>query len=265
MAFLLFAFLRETKTRYMKYILIACLLLACNRKTKTDEIAISAPRPPLDTITQRPAHLSAKPLLFEGAFIKGSTDMQRKVKLTFFGITIGNIKIPSGKIIACDPMNIDEYGIAFTQSFPTGEFPVEVAVATMVDAEEIAFARIKFSEAPVERWEFALKPGEEALPIWGKKMRGYSTDSGTGVYLDETANKPLERDEVTDMDRGIYTEMEKNARGGWRFAMYKYGQHNLAAHTTGFGDGFFATYIGYDAQGRPCRLLTDFGLVDWNK
>ena len=40
-------------------------------------------------------------------------------------------------------MNIDEYGIVFTQAFPTGEFPVEVAVATMPGAEEIAFARIK--------------------------------------------------------------------------------------------------------------------------
>lgn len=210
-------------------------------------------------------HLNAKPLLFEGAFIHGTTDVERKTTLTFCGISIGKIKIPSGKIIACDPMNIDEYGIAFTQSFPTGEFPVEVAIATMIDAEEIAFARIKFSDAPVERWEFALKPGEEPLPVWGKKMRGYSTDSGTGVYLDETANKPLERDEVTEMDRGIYTAMDKNGRNGWRFATYNYGNHNLASYSSGFGDGFYGTYIGFDAQGKPCRLLTDFGLVDWRK
>ena len=138
-------------------------------------------------------------------------------------------------------MNIDEYGIAFTQAFPTGEFPAEVAVATMPDAEEITFARIKFSDAPVGRWEFAFKPGEKPLPIWGKKMRGYSADSGTGVHLDESANDPLERDQVTDMNRGIYTDMN-NARGGWRFGIFSYGKYNLAFYSTGFRDGFFGTY-----------------------
>ena len=85
-------------------------------------------------------------------------------------------------------------------------------------------------------------------------MRGYSADSGTGEHLDESANDPLGRDQVTDMN---------NARGGWRFGIFSYGTYNLAVYSTGFRDGFFGTYIGFDATGKKCRLLTDFGLVNW--
>jgi hypothetical protein len=47
--------------------------------------------------------------------------------------------------------------------------------------------------------------------------------------------------------------------------MYNFGKYNLAAFTTGLGDGKYATYIGYDAAGKPCRLLSDFKLFDWKE
>jgi hypothetical protein len=45
--------------------------------------------------------------------------------------------------------------------------------------------------------------------------------------------------------------------------MYNFGKHNLAVFTTGLGDGCYNTYIGFDAKGQPCRLLTDFAIFDW--
>ncbi|WP_432774035.1 DUF4241 domain-containing protein [Brevibacillus gelatini] len=33
--------------------------------------------------------------------------------------------------------------------------------------------------------------------------------------------------------------------------------------SSGWGDGSYASYIGYDADGQIVRLLTDFYLVDW--
>lgn len=32
---------------------------------------------------------------------------------------------------------------------------------------------------------------------------------------------------------------------------------------TGWGDGRYASYIGWDSSGRPCQLLTDFEMFDW--
>ena len=62
-------------------------------------------------------------------------------------------------------MHIDEYGKPFTQVFPTGEFPVQLSVAKLNDAETIAFARISFSEEPVVKWKFALLEGQLPIPL----------------------------------------------------------------------------------------------------
>jgi hypothetical protein len=41
---------------------------------------------------------------------------------------LANIKISSGKLIACDPIAMHD-AIAYTQSFPRGQFPVQLAIA----------------------------------------------------------------------------------------------------------------------------------------
>ena len=139
----------------MKYILIALTLLSCNSINRKNSLTISTE--PVDTIQSRPAKLDAQPLLFEAAFIKGTTHKVKNATVNLYGITIGKLKITSGYIVACDPGHIDEYGIPFTQAFPKGEFPVQLAIAKVENEETIAFARISFSEEPVAKWEFALQ------------------------------------------------------------------------------------------------------------
>jgi hypothetical protein len=244
-----------------------CLLLsfsffACNEKNGAGS---GFSTEPLDTIQWRPAKVDAKPVLFEEAFIKGTTKKINNSTVSLNGITIGKIKIASGLIIACDPMHIDEYGIPFTQIFPNGDFPVQLSIAKVNAEETIAFARISFSEEPVAKWEFALQKGQLPIPPGGEKMHGYSVDAGVGIFIDKDASKALGQEHVTNMDTGIYKEMDKHRHYDWRYTMYNFGAHNLAAFSTGFGDGYFVTYIGFDANGTPCRLLTDFNVIDWKK
>lgn len=130
-------------------------------------------------------------------------------------------------------MHIEEYGKPFTRAFPSGEFPVQLSIAKLGDEETMAFARINFSNDPVERWEFALLEEQQSTPVGGKKMYGYSVDAGVGVFIDEEASKALNKDKVTQMDGGIYKEMNKHDHNGWRYTMYNFGEHNLASFTTG--------------------------------
>ncbi|HMJ46256.1 MAG TPA: DUF4241 domain-containing protein [Ferruginibacter sp.] len=246
----------------MKYILIAFIFLSCNNIHHNDSVNISTEA--LDTIKTRPAKLEAKPVLFEAAYIKGTTHRVKSTTISFYGITIGKIKIVSGYIIACDPGHIDEYGIPFTQAFPTGEFPVQLSILKLDEAESIAFARINFNDEPVEKWEFALLEGQDPIPVGGKKMHGYSVDLGVGIFVDKEAVKVLDQSNLTQSDAELYKEMDKHYHNDWKYTMYNFGTHNLGAFSTGFGDGYFATYIGFDAKGKPCRLLTDFGLCDWS-
>ncbi len=247
----------------MKYLFIAFIFFACSdisHFNNPPEVSTE----PLDTINASPARIDAKPVFFESAFIKGTSEKRNGATVSFYGVTIGKLKIKSGRIIACDPMHIDEYGKPFTQVFPTGEFPVQLSIAKFDFEEKIAFARINFSDKPVARWEFALLEGQPPIAVGGDKMHGYSVDAGVGVFIDAAANKALDRNNVTRMGEGIYQEMDQHYHNTWRYTMYHFGNHNLAAFSSGDGDGYYATYIGFDAGGKPCRLLTDFNLFDWS-
>ena len=94
-------------------------------------------------------------------------------------------------------------------------------------------------------------------------MYGYSVDLGIGMFADEAAGKAIDKTNLTSLDAELYRKMDKNYRNDWRYTMHDFGQHNLAAFSSGFGDGYYATYIGFDAAGKPCRLLTDFGFFQW--
>jgi hypothetical protein len=247
----------------MKYLFIAFIFFACrdiSHFNNPPEVSTE----PLDTINASTARIDATPVFFESAFIKGTSEKRNGTTVKFYGVTIGKLKIKSGHIIACDPMHIDEYGKPFTQVFPTGEFPVQLSIAKFDYEEKIAFARINFSDEPVARWEFAFLEGQTPIAVGGDKMHGYSVDAGVGVFIDAAANKALDRNNVTRMGEGIYQEMDQHYHNTWRYAMYNFGNHNLAAFSSGDGDGYYATYIGFDAGGKPCRLLTDFNLFDWS-
>lgn len=252
----------------MKYILfgfVAFTLISCGNFRKKDSLKISTE--PLDTIKSGPSKITTTPALFETAFIKGTSEKGNITPIHLFGINIGKIKIVSGRIIACDPLHTDEYGIAFTTVFPTGEFPVHLSIAQTGEEDLVAFARIMFSEEPVERWELALQEGQKPIAVGDDDIHGYGIDGGIGIFVDEEAKKALDKSNLIDDELygPLNTEMDKHYHNTWRYALYNFGNHNLASFTTGFGDGRYATYIGYDAAGKICRLVSDFGLFDWRK
>jgi hypothetical protein len=205
------------------------------------------------------------PPIFESAYFDNAKVNQDAIAITFYTVEIGTIKIESGKIIACDPIVMRD-AHPFTQQFPKGSFPVQLSIAKYDSDERVAFSRIYFSSHPVARWEFALDKGKKQIPLSGKDFYGYGVDGGQGVFIDSAANEDFTRMSNKDeylWERVFTDETVKNYRSTWQFTVYNFGGHNLACMSTGFGDGRYATYVGYDASGKICRLLTDFGLISW--
>ncbi|MDB5203773.1 MAG: hypothetical protein JWQ27_3182 [Ferruginibacter sp.] len=247
----------------MKYLLIALTLLACHSGNRKNATAL--PPDPLDTIQSSvPANL-AEPAIFEAAFSKGTTKKVNDATVHFYGINIGNIKLPTGRVVACDPLHIDEYGKPFTQIFPTGAFPLQLSIIKVEAEESIAFARIKFSDSAVVKWSLALLAGEEDIPIEKEAIHGYGVDAGIGIFMDESMIKQLDLEKLRSMNAPLYQDMEKHRHYGWRYTLFNVGAQNMAAFTSGLGDGRYASYIGFDAAGKPCRLLTDFAVYYWKK
>lgn len=221
----------------------------------------------LDTVKIAACKIDTKPAIFETAFFKDCTMVEDSILMKFYAVNIGKINVESGKIISCDPIVMHD-AMPFTQQFPAGEFPVQLAIAKINTDERVAFSRIYFSGKPVVKWEFALDSSQKNVPIDGETLYGYGVDAGIGIFIDEKANWAYNQLMAKNMNLwdDVFTkEMGKHYRNTWDYAIYNFEGHNLAAFSTGYGDGTYATYIGFDDQGKPCRLLTDFGLVEWWK
>jgi hypothetical protein len=201
------------------------------------------------------------PILLESAFTKGTEVKQDEMSYYFSLIDIGKIKIETGKIIACDPIVMNE-AIAFTQKFPLGQFSVQLAMAKIENDERVAFSRILFSDKPVEKWSFALQPGQNLIELKDTTIYCYGVDAGTGIFIDSAVNKVFTSFKYNTWENVFVKKAEESNYTGY---IHNFGAHNIAIFSTGYGDGCYSTYIGFDKSGNVCRLLTDFGLIEWWK
>lgn len=201
------------------------------------------------------------PRFLESAFSKDFTftdDASQKFDL--YVHEMGNIKITDGKIIACDPLMYNDE-TPYAATFPIGAFPVQLAVAKIKTDERVAFARINFAPAatPVS-WELAVIPEQDVSTLKKGEIFGYPVDAGTGCFMDAAAGKLFEDFENEDVD-GLGEEMEESYKDTWSSLLKELKGHTIALFSSGWGDGFYATYIGKDAAGNICRIVTDFGVV----
>ncbi|HQS54972.1 MAG: hypothetical protein B7Y15_12085 [Bacteroidetes bacterium 24-39-8] len=250
--------------RLFPLFLLVLLLGSCkNKSTKNTDSKPVYSNEKLDTVLSPYIPVGTKPAIFEKAFIKGSQEMSNGLMFDLFGFNMGKIKITTGKIISCDPWLMEEYAKPYTDSFPVGSFPVQLSLAKLKEVEVVAFARILFNDHPVVRWSYALLPGQENIPIGGKKIIGYHVDAQLGLFMDQGAYQALQKDTVNNRRTVILKSTSTHKHDGWRYGIYEFGNQNLVVFTSGIGDGRYANYIGYDANGKICRLLTDFAIFNW--
>jgi hypothetical protein len=255
----------------MKYLIPILFFLSCKNFPKNNIVAqstnTSIATERLDTLKNIFYSVASKPEIFETAFFENAKANMDSLPINFYSVEIGKLNIESGKIIACDPIVIRD-AKPFTQTFPTGKYSVQLAIAKIKDDERAAFSRILFSDTPVTKWEFALQNGQKQVPIDSETFYGYGVDAGIGLFIDEQARESfmqLYEKNANAWDKVFTKEMSKHYRNTWQYLVYDFDGHNLASFSTGYGDGTYATYVGYDAKGNICKLLTDFGLIDWWK
>jgi hypothetical protein len=239
---------------------ILAALTACHNTTTPALPAAIVPQPATIELAGNAATDSlAFPKVFEAAFKKGTTARQDSFTYTFTVAPLGNLSSETGKLLAGDPIAIAARP-AFAQRFPVGTFPVELALAKTTGDERVGFARICFSGHPVAKWQLALLPGQKPLALTDSSVYCYGVDAGMGVFIDSLANQKFAARSQAAWDTVF---MRNTDLPGYHGYLHRFAGHSLATFTTGLGDGCYATYIGYDAGGRVCRLLTDFGLVAW--
>jgi hypothetical protein len=202
--------------------------------------------------------------------------------VTFSTRTIGELVLTSGKLVACDPLSKPEKKGYCCVNLMPGSYPVTLSIADFeprntddLSNEDLEFMRYKKiacamlvigDRSPVE-WEITLRPGQNLRSLKKNQIFGYGVYSGIGSFMDEDAAQVL-RNLIDDFKyhTKLCDELQRNAvNDGVDWASIHPGDRtpaNIIAFSSGQGDGFYASYWGYDSRGDIACLVTDFLILD---
>lgn len=181
----------------------------------------------------------------------------------------GKLYLPTGQLVACDPLVTSDMP-AFIQKFPTGAFPIFVHKER--ESNCVAYVEIVFSQTKVVSWEMATIEGQNISDLKEEEIFGYPVESGMGCFMDADTQNELSRLEQRIYKRkgvdfmGLYEEFfhahffDENGAID-QFALLKPSDTkpgNIFAFETGYGEGFFGSYIGFDEQKMPVKVITEF-------
>ena len=185
---------------------------------------------------------------------------QQNMKLVHH--SIGELSLPTGTLVACDPF-VDSDATPFSLNLPRGKFPVNLSIAEIATDQRVAFAVVRFTPAIPVRWQVLTTPGQNLSQLKDGEIFGYPVDSGTGSFMDRSAALLLGEAtrKTPDYYETLIDDMEKTYRNTWSWLDVKFGEANLLAFSSGYGDGFYATYAGFDSVGGVAVVVTDFGVL----
>lgn len=190
----------------------------------------------------------------------------------------GMLELPSGELVACDPLTFLETEPFETQIEP-GRYPVLLFVAELRDESRLAYAMLEVSRERTVRWQRASVQDEDTTQhtLLRQIDSGYPVDSSVGCFMDaHTAGVLMNythtvMDEDDEFPGAVHGEMSRQSRQGIGWAnldlRQSLGVHsgqtlNIITFETGFGPGLYETWIGLDEKGRVTRVVSDFEVLD---
>ena len=179
---------------------------------------------------------------------------------------ICNIKLPTGRIVANDPCCMFEIA-AFSKTAPKGEFPVYLYIYHTNSDSRVALAEIRFSERIPEKYEFTLIERFEKIKFRNICYMGYGVDSGMGGFMDKTLADSINgysTEKIEKMQQEQFELSEKSYVP--TYSTFDYtpdGENsNMVGFSSGWGDGCYESYWGYDENGEICSLTTYFDVLN---
>ena len=185
-------------------------------------------------------------------------------------VLAGELLLPSGRIIATDPCYLSHLDDTppFVRTVPPGRYPVWLAMARL-QGEEPTFERVaclvlQLRESSPARWELALRPEERLADLALGHFYGHGVDSGNACFVDAAAVEALNvAARGTLYEEGVIGRYERDE---WRSRAVDVSiggavSANLIACSSGYGDGCYPSWWGFDEAGNVCALATDFFLL----
>ena len=182
---------------------------------------------------------------------------------------VNDLHVSSGKLIACDPLLTNDK-TPFLTKFPIGDFPVSIHKEK--ESNCIAYVEVTFSQNKIKNWELALCENQNLKDLAEGETFGYPGQSGMGCIMDLETQVALNDLEAKLYQRkgddflGIYEEFFypyffDNDGMTKQFALVKPDDErpeNMIAFETGYGEGFYASYIAFDKENKPVKIISEF-------
>ena len=196
-------------------------------------------------------------------------------------LDIGPCDLPSGWVLVRDPLcylQSREEQPYFLQAAP-GTYSTELCVIKPDDSGDCAryaAARGRFSEAEAVRFEEALIGHEELDGLEAGEYYGFNVDAGLACICDQTLHQAFcdfaEGWYAAHLDGNLYDDYfaalfaqsfaarpEFQRQGGdWLNWVIPGTDYHLPMFQSGFGDGAYPVYWGYDQDGAICQLVVQF-------
>jgi hypothetical protein len=194
-------------------------------------------------------------------------------------IHIGDVNLPTGRIIAGDPFFTDGQQ-PFSRTVEPDKYPVSIFVAEMDKLHHrIAYAKIKFRPEEASKWVLALTDDltEEELNDLGEdEFYGFPVESGLAAFLDEATNEQfiarMDALEEAKPDANYYDEVlseefrEYSGKNTFSRELGDWNDHrvsedsdnNVIMFASGWGDGYYPAYWGLGESGETIELVIDF-------
>lgn len=193
-------------------------------------------------------------------------------------LEIGDVSLPTGEILACDPLVELGEAKAYIQKTPAGKYPVRIAVVPSEDyGDRYACVKVEFSKNTPVVYELAVTGEEEKMDEAAEdEYYGFGVDAGMGCVADKKSqdeyikywNKLEEDGEADNPYDDIFEELlaesakqfpkYQRTGGDWANWTIPDTELNIPIFASGWGDGYYPCYFGYDEKGELCGFYILF-------
>ena len=194
-------------------------------------------------------------------------------------ISLGSISFPTGEVLARDPftyMSRDQQ--PYFQKVPAGEYQAEACVVLPENGDCVRYAavRVRFNRRAAVYHEEALTGEEDLVHLREGEYFGFNVDAGMACVCDVRVRDAFcdfmeewERESPGDsmfddyfsslfvLSSRIYPKYQRNG-GDWINWRIPNTEYYLPIFQSGFGDGAYPMYFGYDSKGNICQLVVQF-------
>ncbi len=200
-------------------------------------------------------------------------DVTQQSELDCELVNLGNLYVPTGSLMCCDPFLSHEVNILNYKVTP-GSFPVKLCVVNLREwGKRVALAGLIFSPHLPLRWTKAT------YEMDGDRFSAFRVDAGLACFMDaQTAEifSKVVQDFYSSYPNGNYyddilaAEFKRSANpdysyhaGDWNLHYpIENDQRNIAMFASGLGDGSYFSFFGIDRNGVPAMLVIDFNIIE---